>query len=306
MKRIILLVVGLFAIVPLFAEKGLAFDLGTEPEENGNVSYGMIQYGWTDDIASRVDVRYSTTNETSDDIAGYANVVQTEKTNTFEADLLPLVKYFGAENQFSLSAGASYQFSHEKTFAGMFDVNGYMLDEGDEGKYFTMESNRNTHIFAPRVGFTAKIPLGKYFLFNFESFLHPLYAIKMKQDMAYHSDQAVFDYSGENDYFKISSPYIDVKATLDVFEYVRLMSRFSFQRLEFQQMDWADDWNSLEGKDDTQTITTFRAGLELLSKKGNKARVKGGIYRQMEWNKSTYRDNTESESKWVISFGTEM
>ena len=207
-----------------------------------------------------------------------------------------------------LSSGASYEFSHEKTFAGMFDVNGYMLDEGDEGKYFTMENSRTTHIVAPRVGFTATIPFAKYFKFGFESFVHPIYCLSMKQDMAYHSDQTAtaFDYSGDNSYFKVSSPYIDAKATLDVFEYVRLMSRFSFQRLEFQQMDWADDWNSLEGKDDTQTITTFRAGLELLSRKGNKARVKGGIYRQLEWNKSTYRDNTESESKWVISFGTEM
>ena len=152
-----------------------------------------------------------------------------------------------------------------------------------------------TRLFVPSVSLSVLPSTSK--IRSFSAYLFPISS---------HSDQAVFDYSGENDYFKISSPYIDAKATLDVFEYVRLMSRFSFQRLEFQQMDWADDWNSLEGKDDTQTITTFRAGLELLSKKGNKARVKGGIYRQMEWNKSTYRDNTESESKWVFSFGTEM
>lgn len=148
MKKILFAFFMFFSVV-LYAqeaEKGLSFDLGTEPEENGNVSYGMLQWGWTDNIASRMDIRYSTKNETSDDIAGYANVVQTTKENTFEADLLPIVKYLGSEKNFSVSLGASYQFSREKVFAGMFDVNGYMLDEGDEGKYFTMENSRTTHI----------------------------------------------------------------------------------------------------------------------------------------------------------------
>ena len=306
MKKIIFLVVAWCAVC-VFAEKGLSFDLGTEPEENGNASYGMLQWGWTDNIASRMDIRYSTKNETSDDIAGYANVVQTTKENTFEVDLLPFVKYLGNEKNFSVSLGASYQFSREKVFAGMFDVNGYMLDEGDEGKYFTMENARTTHIIAPRVGFTAKIPFAKYFKFGFESFVHPIYCLSMKQDMSYHSDQTetAFDYSGNNSYFKVSSPYIDAKATLDMFDYVRLMSRVSFQRLDFQQMDWNDNFDGLEGKDDTQTITTFRAGVELLSK-GTKARVRGGLYREMGWNKSTYRDDTETSSRWIISFGTEM
>ena len=309
MKRIIYALM-LFFSVSVYAQKagrGLQFDLGTEPEENGNVSYGMLQWGWTDNIASRMDIRYSTKNETSDDIEGYANVVQTTKENTFEADLLPIVKYLGNEKNFSVSLGASYQFSREKAFAGMFDVNGYMLDEVDEGKYFTMENARTTHIIAPRVGFTAKIPFAKYFKFGFESFVHPIYCLSMKQDMAYHSDQTAtaFDYSGDNSYFKVSSPYIDAKATLDMFDYVRLMSRVSFQRLDFQQMDWNDNFYGLEGKDDTQTITTFRAGVELLSK-GTKARVRGGLYREMGWNKSTYRDDTETSSRWVISFGTEL
>ena len=188
----------------------------------------------------------------------------------------------------------------------MFDVNGLMLDEGDEGKYFTMESKKSVHIFAPRLGFAARQPLAEHFVFGFESFLHPFYCVLLKQDMAYSSSQAKFDYSGDNSLFRVSSPYISAKATLDAFDYVRFITKFSYQRLDFQQMGWADDWNSLEGKNDVQTMTTFRVGLELLSGKIAKARVRGGVYRQTEWNKSTYRGDTEKESRWIISFGTEM
>ena len=305
MKQIIFLVIMCCA-VSVFAEKGLAFDLGTEPEENGNTSYGMVQWGWTDNIASRIDLKYTNSHKTEDEVAGYGNATDVSKSNTFELSLLPVVKYFGSTNNFSLSAGFSYQFSKEKEKAGMFDVNGIMLDEGDEGKYFTYSHNKRAHFIAPRLGFTADLPFYEHFKFAFSSFVHPIYFVKLNQDICYHSDQTQFDYSGNDSLFKLSYPYIFTKASFDAFDYARLLAQFSYQRLDFRQMDWTEDYNSLEGKDDVQNITTFRIGLELLSGKNKKARVRGGIYRQYEWNKSSYRDNTEKESKWIISFGTEM
>ena len=290
------------------AGRGLQFDLGTEPEDDGNASYGMVQWGWSDDIASRIDVRYTSKHKTEDEIDGYGNATDVYKANTFEVSLLPAVKYFGETKNFSVSAGISYQFSKEREKAGMFDVNGLMLDEGDEGKYFTFRHDKTAHFIAPRLAFTASLPMGEHFAFGFESFLHPLYLVSLKQEAAYHSDQTTeaFDYSGDDSLFRVSSPYIFAKTTFDVFDYVRLLAQFSYQRLDFRQMDWADDGNSLEGKDDVQNMMTLRAGVELLSGKVAKARVRGGIYREITLNKSTYRGDTETESRWVISIGTEL
>ena len=310
MKRIVF-ALALFCSAAIYAQtagRGLQFDLGTEPDENGNESYGMIQYGWNDKISSRIDLKYTSIHKTEYEIKGYEHATDVSKSKIFEISFLPVIKYFGEKNNFSVGAGLSYQYNNEKEKAGMVDANGLMLNKGDEGKYFTMNHNKTAHFFAPRLSFTALFPFGEHFSFNFESFLHPIYLVRLKQDMNYHADQTAepFDFSGEDSLFRVSAPYIFTKISFDIFNYIRFLAQFSYQRLNFRQMDWTADFNRLEGKDDVQNMTTFRIGLEFLTSKNLKARVRGGIYRQIEWNNSTYRNNTETESKWIVSFGTEM
>ena len=108
---------------------------------------------------------------------------------------------------------------------------------------------------------------------------------------------------------RFSSPYINLKAAVDVSRFFRLMSSFSYQRLDFQQMDWASDWNSLTGYDDIQTMISFRAGVELLPAVTNgnrKTHLRCGVYRQINYWKSTYSETNETESKWVLNLGTEL
>ena len=174
-------------------------------------------------------------------------------------------------------------------------------------KYFTMNNEKKAHIIAPRVGITGKLPLNKNLVLNCDLYVNPIYLLILDQDMRYHSDQTTnkFDYGGTNNVTRVSSPYVDFKFYADCFNFTRFVTQFSYQRLDFQQMDWASDFNSLVGYDDVQNITNLRVGIELLAGKVSRARVKGGIYYQNEWNASSYTGKTEHKDKWIICIGTE-
>ena len=325
MKRLLLLLLFIilcqFALYSQTAGEGFSFDIGTEPEPTSNVSYGIVQYGWSDITSSRLDVRYTnsselqcataTENKVRNKIEGYDTAIYSAKSQIFEADFLPYIRYFGKnENgrEFSWSIGASIQYTMENEFAGMFDVNGLMLDPGDEGKYFTMNDDKTAIFVAPRIGFSAKIPLTNLFCLNAECFAHPLYLMVLKQNMAYHSDQttSAFDYSGNNNLNSFSSPYISLKLTLDMFNNFRLITFCNYQHLVFQQLDWADDFNSLVGYDDIQDLFSFRGGLELLSGDSKSARLRFGVYYQIDVNKSSYLKTTDNKNRFILSLGTEL
>lgn len=313
MKKLLAYFIILSLSISLFAEKGkFHFDIGAEPEKNGSTTAGMFQYDWSDDWASRLDIRYGTHVDTQDKQEGYSNVAGTTKNQSFEIDILPVVHMFGKtfmnNNYFSISAGVSYQFTHQDDFMGMFDTNGLMLDEGDEGKYFTMSNERYVNFIAPRLGFTASIPLNSIINFNFEGFVHPIYYILLSQDMGFHSNQTntPFDYSGTNNFHGISSPYLDTKISFDLFRILRIMTRLTYQKLLFEQMGWNASFDGLEGKADTQDITSWRIGAELLSWNKEYARIRAGIYYVHDWNKSTYLEATNHSEKWVFCVGSEL
>lgn len=285
------------------------FDLGTEPEPSASRTFVLLQYNWTDTYSSSIKGIYTTSTETTDSYEGYGNATVVDKHKEAGVDLLPFIYNFKFQNktELSFSIGASYQYIIDTTFAGMFDVNGIMLDPGDEGKYFTMENEKKAHIIAPRVGICGKVPLHNFFTLNCDLFINPVYLLVLDQNMRYHSDQITnkFDYGGTNNLTRLSSPYIDLKLYADCFYFTRLVTQVSYQRLDFQQMDWAPDYNSLIGYDDVQNITIFRVGFELLAGKVQSAKVKGGIYYQNEWNASSYNDKTTHKDKWIICIGTE-
>lgn len=285
------------------------FDLGTEPEASASTTFALFQYNWNKNYSSSIKGKYSSSTETEDSYDRYGNATVVDKHKEVEIDLLPIIYNYDMENkaQLSFSLGTSYQYLFDKTFAGMFDVNGIMLDPGDEGKYFTMNNEKKAHIIAPRVGITGKLPLNKNLVLNCDLYVNPIYLLILDQDMRYHSDQTTnkFDYGGTNNVTRVSSPYVDFKFYADCFNFTRFVTQFSYQRLDFQQMDWASDFNSLVGYDDVQNITNLRVGIELLAGKVSRARVKGGIYYQNEWNASSYTGKTEHKDKWIICIGTE-
>ena len=285
------------------------FDLGTEPEVSASTTFGLFQYNWNKQYSSSIKGKYITSTETDDKMEGYGNATVVDKHKEVEIDLLPFIYNCLIDNkkQLSFSAGASYQYMIDTTFAGMFDVNGIMLDPGDEGKYFTMNNEKKAHIIAPRVGVTGKLSVHKNFVLNCDLYINPVYLLILDQDMKYHSDQTTnkFDYGGTNSVSRVSSPYVDFKFYADCFNFSRLVTQLTYQRLDFQQMNWASDFNSLTGYDDVQNITNFRIGIELLAGKVSRARVKGGVYYQNEWNVSSYTGKTEHKDKWIICIGTE-
>lgn len=286
----------------------ILFDFGAEPEASASTTYGFFQYNWSDKYSSNIKIKYSSSTETSDSIDGYASATKIDKSKSVELDLLPFVynKPF-LKTTMSFSFGISYQYIDESSFAGMFDVNGYMLEPDDKGKYFTMSNEKKAHVFAPRLGFNTKLPLCKYLSVNLDFYMNPIYLISLNQSMDYHSDQTLskFDYSGDNNVTNWSSPYIETKLYADCFDFVRLVSLISYQRLDFQQMNWADDFESLTGYDDTQDMLKLRFGLEFLVGDKQRARAKGGIYYENNWNASSYDGETIHKGKWIISVGSE-
>ena len=265
------------------------FDLGTEPGDSASTTYGMFQYNWNVKFGSAIRLKYSNFSEMLDDIEGYTNATLVNKSKEFDFDVLPFIY---KKNNFNIGLGFSYQFINEKSFAGMFDTNGYMLNPEDIGKYFTMENKKIAHILAPRIDFNTRTPVSKIFIFNFDVCLNPFYFMNLEQSMNYHSDHTVstFDYSGNNNVTRWSSPYINLKISADLFNFVRIVSQLSYQNLTFQQMDWASDFESLIGYDDNQKITNLRFGLDFLVGNKLKSRAKGGIYYENNWNYSSYLD----------------
>ena len=287
-------------------ENKLHFDLGTEPDVAGSSSYGTIQYDWLSNTSSRIDIRYTSQTEVNEELDGYANVIDTIKTRVFEFNLLPLVK--NINSYITTSFGLSYQYTYQNEFAGMFDINGYMLDEGDEGKYFTMFDEKKAHFIAPRIGISTIIPVGNNFSLNLEGFINPVYYMILNQNMGYFSNQTstLFDYSGSNSIKTTSLPFVDLKVSVDILKFFRLMTKVNYQRLSFQQMDWNENYDGLKGYDDIQDILSWRFGIELLSVNKKNARLKGGIYYQLNWNKSSYLDKTDFDKKIVLCIGSEL
>lgn len=147
----------------------ILFDFGAEPEASASTTYGFFQYNWSDKYSSNIKIKYSSSTETSDSIDGYASATKIDKSKSVELDLLPFVynKPF-LKTTMSFSFGISYQYIDESSFAGMFDVNGYMLEPDDKGKYFTMSNEKKAHVFAPRLGFNTKLPVCKYLSVNLD------------------------------------------------------------------------------------------------------------------------------------------
>lgn len=289
----------------------LEFDLYTEPQESANTTNGMLQYNWNENYSSRLDVRYTTSVETLDDIEGYTNAIETVKEKIFEASLYPVKRYFGSRGSdpfvSSLAAGVFYQYTKSDTFAGMFDTNGIMLDEADTGKYFTMENKRKAHFLGPAIAASVKYDIGDYVSFNYEASLSPIYYIILDHSLSYYSDQtsSSFDYSDDNTYSAWSSPFIDQKFYIDVMKKVRLLTKFTYQKINTQQITW-NDAGELSDFDDEQDLTTFRVGFEYMSQKFSKSRISGGLYYENTWVKSELNDNTVHDSKWIFSIGAMM
>ena len=161
------------------------FDLGTEPEVSASTTFGLFQYNWNKQYSSSIKGKYITSTETDDKMEGYGNATVVDKHKEVEIDLLPFIYNCLIDNkkQLSFSAGASYQYMIDTTFAGMFDVNGIMLDPGDEGKYFTMNNEKKAHIIALRVGVTGKLSVHKNFVLNCDLYMNPLYLLILDQNM---------------------------------------------------------------------------------------------------------------------------
>lgn len=290
-------------------EDKIYFDIGTEPEGDASSTFATVQYNWNQSFASSFKFMYSNSTDTKDEIEGYENATQVIKNRQFELNLLPFIYKNGGDFlDWSFSAGFSYQYIYESSFSGMFDTNGYMLDPEDIGKYFTCKSDRKGHLFAPRLGLNVNMPAGENFALKFQTYINPVYFLMLNQDVRYYSDQTStnFDFSGDDSYSTWSSPYLEAKLSLDCFNFARLVSFVSYQKLSLQQMGWAEDGLSLKPYEDTQDITKMRLGLEFLAGNKRRARVRGGVYYQKEWNKSSFSGGElDSDDKFIISIGSE-
>ena len=86
---------------------------------------------------------------------------------------------------------------------------------------------------------------------------------------------------------------------------VRLLTKFTYQKINTQQITW-NDAGELSDFDDEQDLTTFRVGFEYMSQKFSKSRISGGLYYENTWVKSDLNDNTVHDSKWIFSIGAMM
>lgn len=274
--------------------QNVSFTLSVEPEDDGQVIAGNTGIKWNETLTGSLIIRYKNTTTRVFSLPGFSEAFQTLKTATLQADLLPLnynFKFRSINTGFSF--GASYLSITEETDAIIKDI---------DGLYFTYSNERDATLVSPRIGLTFLSQPSNELKISYSAYISPVYYLYMDQKINYDFLNA----PAVNSVSRWSSPYFDQNINIDLLKYLRAVMQHSYQRLDFQTMDWNEAQDTMIGKNDVQTINRLRFGGELLIPvKGDTVKLKGGIYWETTKTDSTYWGNLDDSSKFVFSFGTE-
>ncbi len=246
-------------------------------------------------------IQYDVNNLTETDIVGFSNGIQANRIDSLQIDLFP-VRYSIAlaRSNIGLSFGVSYLRLFESTKAILNDSEGVFLFPA--GQYVTYFNDRNAFLVSPRFGFDLLIRPNSLVKLGYNGYICPIYYLSLDQSIYYDFLPTYFN----NSITRWSSPYFDHSLSLELFNLIRGIIQYGYQRLDFQTMDWDQTGESLIGYDDVQEIKEIRFGVELLVPiKAGQVRFKGGVFWENYSNDSSYWGEIGNNSKLLFSFGIE-
>ncbi|MFP4364573.1 MAG: hypothetical protein ACLFR1_11985 [Spirochaetia bacterium] len=299
MKRICILLCLLLPVISIFSID-TSFDLSITPDTGGSTISARLSVDWNGDIQSSAYLHSAEFNQTDTQVENFGSAIMSTSSNQLQVDLLPLViqqEFFSVP--FIFSAGISYLGIQENQYALLEDENNVLVSNGD---YVSLSNEREATIFSPRIGFSTTLNTLPFLQIRYSGYISPIYYLQLTQSIDYDFLETI----PQNTVERWSYPYFEQSASLTIFENLRVAVYHSFQRLDFQTMDWKSDGSTMVGVDDVQTINVVKLGLEpLLSILDGTVRMKIGMYWQVDHISSSYWGLIQNDGSFLLSFGLE-
>lgn len=278
-----------------------SFNLVVDPEENGSSIAGNINCNWDGKFRSLLNLSLRTEMSTINSMPGFGTAIQSTETQTSQLDILPLALEVPiGDLQIEISTGASGIFLNERVSALFNDKDGLLLDPA--GQYVAYSNRRNATIFSPRIGIAVSGFKIASLRFLYKGFVSPIYFISMDQTMTYD----FLAIPSTNHHSRWSSPYMEQELAVDFLGFGRAVIEHSWQRLDFQTLDWNSNGDGLLGVDDIQSISELRLGIELLLPiRMGSVRFKGGVFWINSSISSSHWQSLEQKSRVAFRFGVE-
>lgn len=301
-KIIILMLVALLGN-NLFA-LNLSYDINVIPTEEGIGTQNSLLLNWNQDYSSRINFRNSNKETLYLSIENYGeNSIQVDSNTNIHIDILPIEKdlEINLKNfKATYSFGINYINIKEKQNAVIDDINGFL--DSPSGQIVSFHNERDASLISPRAGLILQYtPLEKIKI-NYTGFLSPIYYITLSQNINY----SFLTNSCNNSIKRWSSPYFEYSLNIQYDNWIRAAFYHTYQRLDFQTMDWNIAGDSLVGVDDIQIIQSLRMGIEvILGKKIGLSGLKFGVYLKHDAWKSSYWKTNQNTNKITFAFGTQ-
>ena len=278
-----------------------SFNLSVEPEESGSLVVGNANIRWNSNFYSIFNLFWNKSSDTSSAIPRFGTSIQTQDVERMQLDLLPITMTFPVNGlTLELSGGGSVVNMDENVSALMKDTGGILLNP--PGQYAAYSSKRHALIISPRIGIAVagvNIAIVKLY---YTGFISPIYFLSLNQEVSYD----FLDSPSANSITRWSSPYIDQSLSMEIYSFFRIAIEHSFQRLDFQSMDWENTGTRLVGVDDVQNINELRLGIELLLPvRAGTVRLKCGVFWINDTTSSSYWKTTTNDAKMLFRFGIE-
>lgn len=280
----------------------LSYDISLLPEDNGSGSITSFRLDFNDRFSSRVNLRESQNNLTTTTIQGYGpNSLQNDDLRSFQIDLLPLELELNTKSfNGTISFGFSYLEIEEKQHSIFDDINGYL--ENPAGQLIAYRNIRKAKLYSPRVGLDFNLEPIKDIYLYYGGYISPIYLLFLDQEMYY----STLTNSYKTSIQRWSSPYFEHSFTFEYNNWIKLAFYHTYQRLDFQTMDWDESGSYLKGNDDIQKKHEIRIGLEpILSINKGLTNFKIGVYWKATFFKSSYWSIAAKKTTFTVAFGVE-
>ena len=280
-------------------------DFGAEPGQYGSLIFGVFQYNFTDRFANRFEVGYN--NEAKVD---HAKAAAAEVSSTISRSVIieyyPFVMYFGSLERdlnplFRLDLGFAFRYQWYSYDYSFYDQDGLYFGSQSKGQYLTSRVKQDSYTFLPNISGFVELPFLKYFNLGMEVAVSPIYFTFGYTDLEINfADSSKNLFINLSSYSKHwSSPAVSTMFYIDILRYVRIKTRFDYNRIfqEQEEYDQAVIYSSF----------VWRYGIEIV--KPQKSRKKSshlwaGIYYQHNWSSDSINNDWSRTDGWIFCFGT--
>lgn len=276
-----------------FSSLPLYFDLGCEPQLNGNKIYGSLEYDWSRKYISFLGTSYATKLDSKTQDFGNTESKQTNLEINFKPYLIRFANRKNPQKQITFEPGFLMLYEIDDLITNT--ISDYIKENQSKSngllqtEYFVKSFN-----YIPYISTKMKFPLGKYISLNNDFLFSPIYYNVTKNttnvkftDVAQVPLAKPTVSESSVEYRGISTPYTTANVYVNFFNLFALVSGVTYKRTTYRSEE--TDYIS------TINLIKWRTGLSLLNLGKTELRFKTGIFYEYTWN--IYEDTDELNTK---------